>query len=88
MSTDLPQNGLLIPKNQDKLDELEDDSTGVFKLNIIERYCNRPTLIASVDKICLAEFSCHFYRDYTNRDEHFRTASALKFLFPAVNHLK
>ena len=40
-----------------------------FKSNIIERYCNRPTSIALVDKLCLAEFAYHFYQDYTNRDE-------------------
>ena len=69
VSTDLPQNRLRIPKSQDELDELEDDSTNIFKSNIIERYCNRPTSIASVDKLCLAEFASHFYKDYTNRDE-------------------
>ena len=37
--------------------------------NIIEGYCNRPTSIALVDKLCLAEFAYHFYQDYTNRDE-------------------
>ena len=69
VSTDLPQNRLRIPKSQDELDELEDDSTDIFKSNIIERYCNRPTSIALVDKLCLAEFASHFYKDYTNRDE-------------------
>ena len=40
-----------------------------FKSNIIEGYCSRPTSIALVDKLCLAEFAYHFYQDYTNRDE-------------------
>ena len=31
VSTDLPQNRLHIPKSQDELDELEDDSTDIFK---------------------------------------------------------
>ena len=38
MSTDFPQNRLRIPKSQDDLDELDDDSTDIFKSNIIERY--------------------------------------------------
>ena len=69
VSTDLPQNRLRIPKSQDELEELEDDGTDIFKSNIIERYCNRPTSIALVDKLCLAEFASHFYKDYTNRNE-------------------
>ena len=64
VSTDLPQDRLHIPKSQDELDELEDGSTDIFKSN-----CNRPTSIASVDKLCLAEFTSYFYKDYTNRDE-------------------
>ena len=69
VSTDLPQNRLRVPKSQDELDELEDDSTDIFKSNI-ERYCNRPTSISLVDKLCLAEFAhSHFCKDYTNRDE-------------------
>ena len=67
VSTDLPQNRLRIPKSQDELEQLEDDSTDIFMSNIIECYCNRPTSIASVDKLCLAEFASHFYKDYTNR---------------------
>ena len=64
VSRDFPQNRLRIPKSQDDLDELDDDSTDIFKSNIIERYGNRPKSIASVDKLCLAEFAASYYKDY------------------------
>ena len=64
VSTDSPQNRLRIPKSQDDLDELDDDSTDILKSNIIERYSNRPKSIASVDKVCLAEFATSYYKDY------------------------
>ena len=64
VSTDFPQNRLCIPKSRDDLDELDDDSTDIFKSNIIERYGNRPKSIASVDKLCLAEFAASYYKDY------------------------
>ena len=64
VNTDFAQNRLRIPKNQDDLDELEDDSTDIFKSNIIERYSNRPKAILSVDKLCLAEFAAFYYKDY------------------------
>ena len=64
VNTDFPQNRLRIPKSQDDLEELEDDSTDIFKSNIIERYSNRPKSIVSVDKLCLAEFAAFYYKDY------------------------
>ena len=64
VNTDFPQNRLRIPKNQDDLDELEDDSTDIFKSNIIEHYSNRPKAILSADKLCLAEFAAFYYKDY------------------------
>ena len=30
----------------------------------VERYGNRPKSIASVDKLCLAEFAASYYKDY------------------------
>ena len=64
VNTDFPQNRLRIPKSQDDLEELEADSTDIFKSNIIERYSNRPKSILSVDKLCLAEFAAFYYKDY------------------------
>ena len=64
VNTDFPQNRLRIPKSQDDLEELEDDSIDIFKSNIIERYSNRPKSIVSVDKHCLAECAAFYYKDY------------------------
>lgn len=64
VNTDFPQNRLCIPKSQDDLEELEDDSIDIFKSNIIERYGNRPKSVVSVDKLCLAEFAAFYYKDY------------------------
>ncbi|XP_015779208.1 PREDICTED: uncharacterized protein LOC107357078 [Acropora digitifera] len=64
VNKDFPQNRLRIPKSQDDLEELEDDSIDIFKSNIIERYSNRPKSIVSVDKLCLAEFAAFYYKDY------------------------
>ena len=33
------------------------------------RYCNRPTSIALIENLCLAEFASYFYKDYSNLDE-------------------
>ena len=51
-------------KTQEELDELDDDSTDIFKSNIVERYIIRPTSIALVDSMCLAQFAAYYYKDY------------------------
>ena len=64
VSTDLPKNRLRVAKSQDELDALHDCSTDIFKSNIIERYTYRPKAIFAVDRLCLAEFAAHYYKDY------------------------
>ena len=69
VNTGLPQERLRIAKCQRELEELDDDSTDVFKSNIIERYStnDRPHI---VDHLCLAEFATHYYKEYKkNPDE-------------------
>ena len=46
------------------MEDLDDDSTDVFKSNIIEHYSIRPDSIPSIDKLCLAEFAAYYYKDY------------------------
>ena len=55
---------LRVAKNQQELDELDDDSTEIYKSNIIERYTIRPNNIPSVNNMCLAEFAAYYYKDY------------------------
>ena len=64
VSTDLPDKRIRVAKNQQELDELEDDSTDIFKSNITERYSIRPSYIQSVNNMCLAEFTAYYYKDY------------------------
>ena len=46
------------------MEDLDDDSTDIFKSNIVERYSIRPVSIPSIDKLCLAEFAAYYYKDY------------------------
>ena len=64
VSTDLPEKRLRVAKSQQELDELDDDSTDMYKSNIIERYSIRPNIIPSVNDVCLAEFAAYYYKDY------------------------
>ena len=68
VSTDLPERRVCVTKTQHELDELDDDSTDIYKSNIIERYSLRPKAIASVDKLCLAQFAAFYYKDYRTDD--------------------
>ena len=63
-STDLPEQSIPVTKSQQELEDLDDDSTDIFKSNIVERYGIRPDSVSSIDKLCLAEFAAHYYQDY------------------------
>jgi len=41
VSTDLPEKRVCVTKSTQELDDLHDDSTDIFKANIIERYSMR-----------------------------------------------
>ena len=64
VSTDLPERRIHVTKSQQELEDLDDDSTDVFKSNIVERYSIRPDSIPAIDKLCLAEFAAYYYKDY------------------------
>ena len=64
VSTDMPERRLRVAKSQQELDDLDDDSTDIYKSNIIERYSIRPNYIQSVNNMCLAEFASFYYKDY------------------------
>lgn len=59
VSTDLPEKRLRVAKTQQELDELDDDSTDIYKSNIIEHYAIRPNYIPSVKNRPLA-LTSHF----------------------------
>ena len=76
VSTDLPEKRVRVTKAQNELDELDDDSTDIFKSNIIERYSLRPKGIPSVDQLCLAKFAAFYYKDYRTNDADTRDSHA------------
>ena len=64
VSTDLPDNRIRVAKSKVELDELHDNSTDIYKSNIIERYSIRTNKIPIVDNLCLAEFAAYYYKEY------------------------
>ena len=67
VSTDLPEKSIRVTKSQQELEDLDDDSSDIFKSNIVERYGMRPDSVSSIDKLCLAEFAACYYKDYRKR---------------------
>ena len=61
---DFPEKRVRVAKSKPELDELPDDSTDIYKSNIIERYIIRPSTIPAVDNLCLAEFAAYYYKEY------------------------
>ena len=64
VNTNPPEKRIRVTKSHQELENLDDESTDIFKSNIIERYAIRPQTIASVDELCLAEFAAYYYKDY------------------------
>jgi hypothetical protein len=64
VSTDFAENRVRVTKTQRELDELDDDSTDIFKSNIIVRYSDRPRSIPAVNNMCLALFAANYFKDY------------------------
>ena len=67
VNTDLPDKRVRVAKTQQELEELDDESTDIFKSNIIERYKLRPTSIAAVNDLCLCEFAAYYYKEYKKK---------------------
>ncbi|CAB3991532.1 Hypothetical predicted protein [Paramuricea clavata] len=64
VNTDFAENRVRFAKKQQELDELDDDSTDIFKSNIIVRYSDRPKNIPVIKDMCLALFAAHYFKDY------------------------
>ena len=56
-----------VTKSQQELEDLDDDSTEIFKSNIVERYGIRPDSVSSIDKLCLPEFAAYYFQDCKKR---------------------
>ena len=64
VSIDLPEKRVRVTKNPHQLAELDDDSTDIYKSNLIERYSPRPKSISAIDNLCLAQFAAFYNKDY------------------------
>ena len=66
VSTGLPEERIRIAKCQEELEALDDESTDIYKSNIIERYSQRPR---SIEQLCLAEFAAYYYKEYRSNPD-------------------
>jgi len=74
IATDLPKNRIRIAKSKQELDDLPDDSTDIYKSNIIVRYSLRPQSNPVINSLCLAQFASYYYKEY--KSECYETADA------------
>ena len=74
VNTDMPDSRIMMRKSNQKLSELDADSTEIYYSNITERYSDRPNanfmngVYGLVDKLCLAEFAAYYYKPYKCAD--------------------
>ena len=63
-------------RSEEEIKELPEDSTDIYKRNMIDRYLDRPNSsfqkgkYAQIDKMCYAQFFSHYYlKPKPNADE-------------------
>ena len=67
INTNMPEKHFRVCRTEDKLGELPEDSTDVFKRNMLDRYIDRPNTSCKggkfnvVDTMCFAEFCAYYY---------------------------
>ena len=63
----MPKKRFRVCRTEEELGELPEDSTDVFKRNMLDRYIDRPNItfkggkFSVVDRICFAEFCAYYY---------------------------
>ena len=66
-NSNLPEDRYRICHNEDEIKVMPEDSTDIFKRNMLDRYVDRPNLTymggkySVLDKFCYAEFLAHYY---------------------------
>ena len=66
-NSNLPENRYRICRNKKDISELPEDSTGIFKRNMIDRYIDRPSVTFSsckytiLDNFCFGKFLRYYY---------------------------
>lgn len=64
VSTDLADKQVQVAKKKQELDDLDDESTDIFKSNVIECYSIQPASVPDVDNLCLVQFAAYYFKDY------------------------
>lgn len=70
INSNIPSERIRMCKSPEQIEELDPDSTDIFKRNIVDRYVDRPDpnfkkgSYAVVDNMCLAIFASYYYVDY------------------------
>ena len=66
-NSNLPEDRYRICRNEDQIKEMPEDSTDIFKRNMLDRYVDRPNVTylggkySVLDKFCYEEFFAHYY---------------------------
>ena len=58
--SDVAEKRIRITKTKQELDDLDNETTDIFKSNIIQRYTIRPASIPIIDNLCLAQFAAYY----------------------------
>ena len=93
-NSNLPENRFRICRSKEEIDELPEDSTDIFKRNMIDRYIDRPNHTFSsgkfsiLDTFCFAEFVAHYYLLPKNSNDSVNDSqpTVLQELLLEVNH--
>ena len=76
VNTNIPSESIRICKSVEEIEELDPDSTDIFKQNMVDRYIDKPDsrfksgVYNIVGHICFTMFVAHYYLDYENEDDY------------------
>ena len=76
VNTNIPSERIRICKSVEEIEELDPDSTDIFKQNMVDRYIDKSDswfksgVYGTVGHICFTMFVAHYYLDYENEDDY------------------
>ena len=74
-NSNLPENRYRMFRSEEEINELPDDSTDIYKRNMLDRYMDRPNAnfqngkFSKIDKLCYADFLSHYYLKPKPKDD-------------------
>ena len=92
INTNLLEKRFRVCCTEEELSELPEDSTNVYKRNMLDRYVERPdqnfknAKYAAVDSMCFAEFCAYYYLDSSKWTENDCQPEVLEDQVMEVNH--